>query len=258
MCPPAYYNIKYEINPWMNIHRSADTSAAQRQWENLYNILKDNLKIDIELIEPDPKLPDMVFTANAGLVKDKKFICSNFRYKQRQPERDLFSEWFMKNGYEVIGLPKRYYFEGEGDALFLGDTVFAGYRYRSDIHTHRYIAKIFDMRVISVELTDSYFYHLDTCFCPLADNTVFYYPYAFDSYANTAIKNLIPNRIRVRKKEAVTFCCNAIVYGNKIVMNRGADILKHRLEELGFSVYQIELSEFIKAGGSAKCMIMWI
>jgi len=117
LCPPDYYGIEYEINPWMSRARGAEAAVAQRQWKDLYATLT-KLECSIHLVEPQPRLPDMVFTANAGLAVGKTFIPSNFRHKERAGEAPHFVRWMEKQGYETAWLPKNLYFEGEGDALF--------------------------------------------------------------------------------------------------------------------------------------------
>src|SRR5947209_16278648 len=185
LCPPDYYGIEYEINPWMSRERGAETALAQTQWKNLHAKLTQ-LGFKIHLIEPRPKLPDMVFTANAGLTVGRKFIPSNFRHKERAREAPHFAKWMEKQGYEIAWLPKDLYFEGEGDALFGGDVLFCGYKFRSDINSHRAVADLLGCLVISVELVDPRFYHIDTCFCPLPDGSAFWFPQAFDEYGQRA------------------------------------------------------------------------
>lgn len=257
MCSPTFYTVNYEINPWMHIKLKPDKQKAAVQWKNYYNLLV-KLKINVHQIKPNPNLPDMVFTANAGLIFKNKFIVSNFRFPQRQKEAKLFSLWFKKKGYEIISLPEKYFFEGEGDALIIADTLIAGFRSRSDIHSHRSIGEIINKQVISLELINPDFYHLDTCFCPLNNKTAIYYPGAFDKYGKKALNNLIPNLIKVSKKEAANFCCNAVVIGKNIVLNNCSNKFKSRLESLGFNVHCLNFSEFIKAGGSSKCLVLYI
>lgn len=232
-----------------------DKQKAPMQWENLYDLLIE-LNINVHKIKPIQGLPDMVFTANAGLVFNNKFIVSNFRFPQRQKEAKFFYSWFKKRKYEVISLPKNHFFEGEGDALIIADTLVAGFRFRSDIHSHGFIADIIGKRVLSLELINSNFYHLDTCFCPLDDETALYFPGAFDSYGKKVLKNLIPNLIKVNKKDAANFCCNAVVSGKNIVLNTCSNKLKGQLENFGFDIYCLEFSEFMKAGGSSKCLVL--
>ena len=202
LCPPDHYGIEYEINPWMSRARGADTALVQAQWRGLHQKLL-SLGNEVHLVPPKPKLPDMVFTANAGLTVGKKFIPSNFRHKERAAEAPLFAAWMEEHGYEIIWLPADQFFEGEGDALFAGDTLFCGYKFRTDVVSHRTIAEILNCLVISVELVDPRFYHIDTCFCPLTDGGAVWFPAAFDEYGQRAIRNHVPNLIDVVEEEAV-------------------------------------------------------
>ncbi|MFB3108346.1 MAG: dimethylarginine dimethylaminohydrolase family protein [Candidatus Binatia bacterium] len=256
MCPPIYYGIEYEINPWMRRTQPSDPDLAKEQWRLLSRLLQDQLDVDVALAEPIPGLPDMVFTANAGLVWQEKFIPSNFRYEVRRGEVPQFEEWFQVRGYEILHLPGEDFFEGEGDLLMCGDVFYAGYHIRSDIHSYHKIAEILQREVLTLELTNEWFYHLDTCFCPLGDNRALFYPNAFDSYGIKVLEGHIPTLIVVPEAEAKRFACNAIVDGNNIVMNDGCPEVRSKLEKLGFSVYETPLSEFIKAGGSAKCLAL--
>jgi arginine dihydrolase len=256
MCPPIHYGIYYEINPWMDIRKDADNIQANKQWVDLYELLANRLSCSVSLIDPVAGLPDMCFAANAGLLFNDIFIPSNFRYKERKGESKYFSEWFYERGYRIKKLPDEYYFEGQGDALFCGDTLFAGYHFRSEIHTHKLIGDIIKKRVISLELVDPYFYHLDTCFCPLNEKSVLYHPPAFDSYALRVINEFVENPIPITREDSMNFGCNSIVLGKDIVLNEGCLNLCEKLFSLGFTVHESELSEFIKAGGAAKCLTL--
>jgi N-dimethylarginine dimethylaminohydrolase len=222
----------------------------------LYRLLQDELDVEIALVEPRPGLPDMVFTANAGLVWKNKFIASNFRHEVRRGEVPFFENWFRVRGYEVLQLPEENFFEGEGDLLMCGDLFFAGYRIRSDVLSHHRVAEILECEILSLELTSEWFYHLDTCFCPLAKDKALFYPAAFDAYAQKVLENNIETLIPVAENEARRFACNAVVIEKDVVMNEGCPESREKLEFLGFSVIETPLSEFIKAGGSAKCLVL--
>jgi len=258
MCPPDYYGIEYEINPWMSRNRQSDRKRAQRQWLDLKRILETRLKLDVQLVNPVAGLPDMVFTANAGVVWGRKFIASNFRHDVRRGEEPYFIDWFRRQGFEIVRLPKAYYFEGEGDLLRCGDVFFAGYHIRSDILAHQRIAEIVESEVLSLELTDPWFYHLDTCFCPLGADRALYHPPAFDDYAREVLQNRIAELIAAPEDEARRFACNAIVADNAVVLNDGCPKVREELQGRGFTVYETPLDEFIKAGGSAKCLVLKI
>ena len=255
MCPPEYYGIHYEINPWMRRHRQADYAMAERQWRGLHQIL-EQLGAVISLIEPEPGLPDLVFTANAAMIFRQRAFLSRFRHPERQGEERVDAAWFEAHEFQVERIPEEMYFEGAGDSLFCGATWFAGYRIRSDVQAHQYVARQIDARVIPLELVDPYYYHLDTCFCPLAEGLALYYPPAFDEYAQRALVEAIPKLIAVEHDEARAFACNAVVVGHSVVTNEGCPELHRLLKGHGFEPVATPLSEFVKAGGSAKCLTL--
>lgn len=256
MCPPTYYGIEYEINPWMSRSRQSDPQLARDQWQKLYRLLVGRPGLEIDLIEPRPGLPDMVFTANAGIVWGDKFIVSNFRHEVRQREAPYYASWFAARGYEVVRLPDESFFEGEGDLLLCGETFFAGYHIRTDIRSHQRVAEILACEILSLELTSEWFYHLDTCFCPLGGGAALFYPAAFDAYALRVLDSNIETLIAVTEEEAKRFACNAIAIGTDVIMNEGCPDSRKKLESMGYSVFEAPLGEFIKAGGSAKCLAL--
>jgi arginine dihydrolase len=258
MCPPAYFGVEYEINPWMSSRRPVDAGRARKQWQALFDLLQAKLGLSISVLEPRKGLPDLVFTANAGLVHGTTFIPSRFRHPERRGEAPVFRRWFEREGYAVHPLSAQHFFEGEGDVLPLGDRLFAGYRIRSDIRTHASLSELVGRSVLSVELVDARFYHLDTCFCPLDNGAAAYFPAAFDGYARTVLRADIPETIEVSPEEAVRFACNAVVVGKKAVLPEGCGKLKERLVRRGYEVWDTDLSEFLKAGGAAKCLVLFL
>jgi N-dimethylarginine dimethylaminohydrolase len=255
MCSPDYYGIEYEINPWMSRARGSTPERARRQWQTLYDTLC-GLGVQVELLTPQPGLPDLVFTANAGLLFGRRFFSSRFRHEVRARETPYFDAWFAAHGFTVEHLPEGMYFEGAGDALFCGSTLFAGYRIRSDVQGHHYLARILGRQVLPVELVNPSFYHLDTCFCPLAPGEAVYYPEAFDLYGRKVLQRHIPRLLAATEGDALRFGCNAVVMGKTVVLNAGCDRLAADLEKWGYHAVGVELDEFIKAGGSAKCLTL--
>ena len=255
MCPPEYYGIEYEINPWMNQARQADHDLAIQQWQQFHDILR-SLDVGIELLPAVAGLPDLVFTANAALIYRKQAIISRFRHPQRQGEEEHGQRWLAAHGFHVQCLPEDLYFEGAGDALFCGETLLAGYRTRSHAGSHQAVGKALGCRVLPMELIDSYYYHLDTCFCPLDVDTAIYYPGAFDAYGRQALESAVGNLIAVEREEAQSFACNAVVVGRTVVTNTGCPNLHRQLSDAGYRPVATPLSEFVKAGGSAKCLTL--
>ncbi len=258
MCRPDHYGIRYEINPWMRTGRDADPQRARAQWDALYQVLTRRMGLAVELIEPAADWPDMVFTANAGLAAGCRFVMSNFRHEQRAGEAPLFARWFAEHGYVRIELPPGRFFEGEGDALWAGQTLLAGYHFRSDLDSHRLLAEVLGCRVISLELADRRFYHLDTCLAPLDGRSAVWYPAAFDEYAQRAVRDLFEDLIELSAAEALRFAANAVVADRSVAINAGCPTLTAELTERGYRVFQVELGEFLKAGGAAKCLVLFL
>ncbi|HTN76770.1 MAG TPA: arginine deiminase-related protein, partial [Pirellulaceae bacterium] len=215
-----------------------------------------SLGAKVSLLEPIAGLPDLVFTANAALIYRERAILSHFKHPERQREEEHDAAWLSSNGYTVDRLPAEMYFEGAGDALFCGDTLFAGYRVRSDAKAQQKVGELLGKRVILLELIDPYYYHLDTCFCPLAPGLAIYYPPAFDDYGRRALLEHVPQLIAVEPEEAASFACNAVVVGQHVVTNTGCPKLHAALQARGFSTSATPLGEFVKAGGSAKCLTL--
>jgi len=259
MCVPKLYEVSYVINPWMkdNLGNSSRRRALQ-QWEDLYEVLSG--LTDIHLVEPIAGSPDMVFTANAGLARDGVVAISSFYHPERQGEEPHFREWFHKAGYAVVDLPRETPFEGEGDALFSADgsILWAGHGTRTLEASHVALRRLWDVEVVSLRLMDPRFYHLDTCFAPLEDGSLLYYPPAFDEESLKKIEAVYTaeKRIAVGEEDALAFACNAVNLGKTIVLNCISADLKQELRERGFEVIQVRLDEFLKAGGAAKCLVM--
>ncbi|MBI3321514.1 MAG: amidinotransferase [Candidatus Omnitrophica bacterium] len=270
MCRPTRYTIAYEINPWMSLKRQVNPARAQLQWNRLYHLLSRRLGVPVKLLPPHAGVPDLVFTANAGLVVDRTLIRSNFRYPERQREEPIIERYFRKAGFRIVRLDRRYDFEGEGDALWMADTLIFGFRFRSDAPVHEALARLLGARVLPVELRDRRFYHLDTCFCPLDARSALWFPGAFDRYGQRVIESLVRDPVAVSEADAAQFVCNAILVSpqpagtgragaSALIVQEGLSAsLKRRLIRRGFRLYPLDLSEFLKAGGSAKCLVLRI
>jgi N-dimethylarginine dimethylaminohydrolase len=255
MCPPDYYGIEYEINPWMNRERQAYRELAEKQWNDIFLMLSVIPDATVELLQPQPGLPDLVFTANAGLVRGDLFISSNFRHNERRGESPHYEKWFHEHGYRVEKLASELSFEGAGDVLRAGGTWFGGYYYRSEPRALAAVSEILGEQVLPLRLTDERFYHLDTCFSALGDSII-YYPAAFDEYSRAVIRDRFPDAVEVVPEEAAEFACNSVVIDDRVIMNSVSPKLCRSLSERGFKCFGVDLSEFIKAGGSAKCLTL--
>lgn len=258
VCPPDYFRIDYEINPWMRRSNLVDSERAVQQWHRLMQVLEQDVGVALERMQPVPGLPDLVFTANAGVVVGRKAVTSQFRHPERQREEAHFGAWFRAYGYEVVTLDEDMYFEGAGDLLGFHDLWFGGYKQRSEIRAFPYLSELFGQEIIPVELVDDRFYHLDTCFCPLSGGELLYFPPAFDRYGQAAIADRISpqRRLVVPEDDALRFACNAVCVGKHVVLPAGCPETMKMLGARGYQPHSVPLEEFMKSGGSAKCLTL--
>ncbi len=258
MCSPKYFEVTYVINHWMALHQGICTERALQQWQRLYQLIGE--RAHVKLVEPQPGLPDMVFTANAALMFDNKVMVSRFLHPQRTGEERHFQNWFSENQFQIHKTPSGVNFEGAGDALLdRNETLlWMGWGYRSARTAQAHLSEYFDLEVVPLRLVDERFYHLDTCFCPLSRGYLMYYPGAFDDQARREIAERVPRskRIAVSERDAVTFACNAVNIDDVVIVNRISSELRAELEAAGFEVIQTDLSEFLKAGGGSKCLTL--
>jgi len=252
LCKPIDYDVRYKINPWMDITRTPNGGRALEQWTVLHHTLI-RLGAWVSYIDQGTGLPDMVFTANGGLVLGKKVVLPRFRHPERQGEEPLFKQWFLEHGYDIY-MPTSGAYEGEGDSLFAGNTLFCGYGFRSDLSVYSDISTFLALsKTVPVQLIDERFYHLDTCFAPLSESLALLFPGAVSAESKAAIENEI-EVITVSESDALKFVCNTVVLGKTLVMPKGAKDTIASVNAKGFDVVEVELDEFIKAGGAAKCL----
>ncbi len=260
MCPPTYFTVSYAINPWMQEAPPCNEALAQRQWETLYKTILKKAGANVELLTPEPGVPDLVFTANAAFVYNDMAIIAHYKHPERRAEEPICAQWFEDHGFLPVLMPDHVFFEGAGDALIWQDRVFAGYKTRTDIASHSLLTAATDLPVLSMELINDRYYHIDVCLCPLQDGHLIYSPDAFDEYGRAVIEANVPEKklIPVSPEEAARFACNSVNIGDTVILNQGSGKLVDDLKQRGFQVIEVDLSEFLKAGGSAKCLTLRI
>ena len=270
MCEPIFFDVTYEINPWMNPGVIINRKKAHQQWFALVQLI-ESCGAEVVYIDQQPKCPDMVFTANYGLVFERSIYLSFFKEPERRVERQYVKRWFEDRGYSLLGDalirdakiddPLAYqglYFEGQGDVALTNTKLFAAYGFRTDIHVHCAIQSCFsDLDYVPLKLINPNFFHLDMCFCPLNDLLALRYPGAFDDLSNYALERHI-NCIDVSATEAQHFACNCVVINNCVIMPSGCELIAEQLMLKGFDVKVCDFSEFIKSGGAAKSLILRI
>ncbi len=257
LCPPKHFGVLYEINPWMHQEVEVDVDAALGQWDTLHQTLLD-AGATIDTIDQPDGVPDLVFTANAGLLDaaSKTFVPSHFRHPERQGETEVFASWFDERGWEVKRLPTEIDHEGAGDALPFDGVLVSGYRPRSDAVAGSHLTGLLDVPVRTLELVDERLYHLDLTFCPLDDRHAMCAPLGWDSYGRKIIESLVPEPLWLEDDEALAFCANSVVVGSRIIMPSCPPRVGRILEGWGFNVAVCPVDEFLKAGGGCRCLTL--
>ena len=255
MCPPEHFGVLYEINPWMHREVTVDRDLAREQWDGLVATLRA-AGAEVEVQEPHPDLPDLVFTANAGVVSGNRFVPSRFRHPERQGETPVDIAWFSGRGFEVCELPAGVTHEGAGDALPFAGVLVSGYHGRSDAAAHAALSRIVGVPVRAIELVDPRLYHVDLTFCPLDDRRAIVAPSAWDSDGCKVVEALVPEPLVLESDEALAFTANSVVIGSTIVMPGCPVRVGKQLEAWGFDVVVCPVGEFLKAGGGCRCLTL--
>ena len=250
MTSPAFFAVEYAINPWMDLATPVDVGLAQAQWEALRTTYL-RLGHPVEVIEPVPGLPDMVYAANGGFIARDVAIVARFRFAERSGESRAYAEWMSSLGYRPVST--RHINEGQGDLLMIGETVLAGYGFRTDRRAHAEISAALRLPVVSLELVDPRFYHLDTALAVLDDHTIAFYPPAFSAAAQDQLQALFPDAIVVGSADAFVLGLNVVSDGLHVVLPSAATGFAAQLRDAGFEPVGVDLSELLKGGGSVKC-----
>lgn len=257
MCRPDFFTVVYQINPWMHPEAPTDTALALKQWNTLYQTYLD-LGFEVELVDPVEGLPDMVYAANGGFVLDGIAYGAKFHFPQRGPEGPAYMDWFRSNGFDVRE-PKETN-EGEGDFLLVGEVILAGTGFRSDSTSHREVAEIFGRDVITLDLVNPNFYHLDTAIAVLDPSpapgekaNIAYLPSAFSPAGLAVLQDRYPDAILVSEEDAAVLGLNSYSDGHNIVIAGRAKGFERQLRERGYNPIGVDLSELLLGGGGVKC-----
>jgi N-dimethylarginine dimethylaminohydrolase len=255
MCAPEHFDVLYEINPWMHVEERPDPDRAAAQWERLVEILA-GAGAELEFLPPLEGLPDLVFTANGGLVDGPRVFGTRFRYPERRPETAHFDEWFRQAGFELVDLPVGSPFFEAGDAIPFGGALIAGYGFRSEAASYELLGSRVGAAIVPARLVSAGMYHLDVAFCPLDSRRALVARSAFDRASLAAIAAVVPEPLFVEADEAATFCCNSAVVGRTIVMPACPPRVGRILEAWGFEIIVADVREFEKSGGAVSCLAL--
>ena len=291
MCPPTFFKVQWEINPFMDKNNQPDPLKARLEWLMLIETYLQ-LGVEVKILRPRPNLHDMVYTANAGWGRKSVFILSKFRHKERRDEIKFYEEWFKTNGFKAIKMPNRQdeppYFEGQGDLITTNKEYLFGWGIRSSFAAGKYISEnlFLGRKIISLQLINKNFYHLDTCFFswkPL--DFIMYYPQAFNSESLKKIKALDLDKIEVTREEAMNLVCNSVYYETTAIISGAGERLLEQFQGRKFMLFRVKSiedlplvfkeyrkiskktpkiivlpkpTELLKAGGSYRCCSLFL
>jgi arginine dihydrolase len=250
MCRPVYYTVDYVINPWMDPTMPVDTDLAVAQWDALREVYQ-RLGHTVDIVEPVPGLPDMVFAANGATIIGGKIMGAQFRHPQRAGEAPPYLDWADRAGLEVH--EAKAVNEGEGDILLAGDFILAAIGPRTDHAAHEQAQEVFGRPVISLQLVDPRYYHLDTALCVLRPGRIAYFPAAFSEGSLAVLRQLFPDALLATAEDAAAFGLNAVSDGRHVVLPDRATAMAGKLAALGYEPVPVDVSELLKAGGGPKC-----
>ena len=259
MCTPSHFAVVYAINPWMDPSVPVDAERATAQWDVLRHIFLA-LGHRVDVIEPVPSQPDMVFAANGGLTVGGRTYGARFRHAQREAEAQAFADFLREQGRDVI--EPMYVNEGEGDFLALSSMILAGAGFRTSLEAHIEAAETLDRPVVSLQLVDPRFYHLDTALAVLDDGggdapaDIAYFPGAFSPHSRRTLRDLFPDALQVSEMDALVLGLNAVSDGHNVVLPTAAIEFAETLKARGYNPVPVELGELLKSGGSVKCCTM--
>ncbi|MGZ4484498.1 MAG: dimethylarginine dimethylaminohydrolase family protein [Nocardioidaceae bacterium] len=259
MVEPHHFRVDYAINPYMDVHDQPDPVRTREQWLSLVETLL-SVGADVEVLEQRPDAPDMVYAMNLGLVMNRpeepRVVLSHMRYAERRMETLTAAPWFAEHGFSTsyVGRDGVGAHLEAGDAFAFGDALVVGYGPRTEELGLKHLATDLGVRVRGLRITHPGMYHLDLAFCPLDATKAMVCPAAFDDASAAAALALVPEPLVLTEEEAFTFCANSVVVGRTIVMPACPDRVRTQLENWGFDIVLVDVTEFHKGGGSVRCL----
>jgi ornithine aminotransferase len=269
MSAPDFFEVSYRINPWMDPSTwsvSADRLArdARNGWAELKRTY-EVLGATIEVQRAERGLPDMVFTANAAVVLDRKVMLARFLCPERQGEEAhnrAFFEALHARGLvdTIVAPPPGLYFEGAGDAIWdrSRGVLWTGYGQRSSRDMQHALAEAYGAPTVALELVDPRFYHLDTCFCVLPRGDIVWFKAAFSPAGQALVEELAgrDKLIEANEDDAHHLAVNSVSLGNDVVLCHASDTLRAQLQERGYRPHVVSLDSFNRSGGAAYCLTL--
>ncbi|MCK8675986.1 MULTISPECIES: arginine deiminase-related protein [Streptomyces] len=245
----SHFRVDYQINPYMDPTVQPDTEAALAEHQAIVAAhLAAGRKI--QYVPSAPECPDMVFTANAAVIRGEVAVLGN-PPRERKTEIPYFRAWLEDHRYEIVEAP--YAFSGQGDALACGDLLLAAYGQRTDGRMLPLLADELGYEVVPLRTAGERWYDLDLAVGVISPDTLAYCPEALDAPSLRTLRGLGLELIRVAPEEAARFALNLVSDGATVTMTQGAPRLAAELRERGLEVVELDTTELAKGGGGIRC-----
>jgi N-dimethylarginine dimethylaminohydrolase len=269
MSSPRHFEVSYAINPWMDPSQWSASAErlvddARRGWARL-KATYERLGAHVSTQDPVRGLPDLVFTANAALVLDRKVLLARFLCEERrgeEPHNRRFFEGLRDQGLveAVVDAPPGLFFEGAGDAIWDASrgVIWTGYGQRSSRGMGATIESLYGVPTVPLELIDPRFYHLDTCFCVLSGGEILWYPSAFSPESAAVVRRVAgtENLVEATDEDALHLGVNSVCLGRDVVMCHASVATRAALAARGYRVHVVPLDSFNRSGGAAYCLTL--
>lgn len=276
MSGAEYFDDGFAINAYMDDKVPVDLTKAVAEHAEIKSCFEE-AGIEVVKVEAPANCQDGVYAANWALIFGNKAIMSILPNK-RLAEEPHAESILRSLGYNIVKLPKKFRFSGQGDALPCGKYLFVGTSYRTSSEVHTLLGLETGLEVVGVQTIpeldssgnpvinavtgwpDSFFYDLDLAIAIITPNLIAWCPEAFTPESQARIRALTDlDKIEVSFEEATkASACNLVSTGETVIMGARAPKLKSALQARGFKVLAPDVTELMKGGGFIRCTSLTI
>lgn len=262
-------------NPYIDIHHDVHKSKVLHQHTQVERSFQNTIAYTIPTPSNTMGLPDIVFTANAGLCLPRlptpTILLPYMKYPQRKEELPYLKQIYKELGLHMIPFPggPDAPFEGQAELKWFhgGTKAVCGYGHRSTKKSFEIAKKLFEElytkhhlappELLVLPLASDQYYHLDVAMLEFSDTDCIVHKRAFSNKSIGKLKAFLgAEHVQVIDTED-SFCLNAVVDGAYLITHQLEPSLKKELEKrTGKAIRMTDTSEFERSGGSVRCMTL--
>jgi N-dimethylarginine dimethylaminohydrolase len=255
MCPPEHFENAAKIF-CIPENFSLNQLKISAEWQSLYDLLTKDLKQTVDFLPPVKGLSGMVLAADAGVVRKRAVIRSNFRQKGRVGEEIFWEKYFKKQGCQVRSLEKPLCLEGGSDTVTMNHDCYGVIRSQADHDAFEAALTYLRLPFFPLELCNPKFRRLDFCFCPLNQTSAMIFPEAFERCSQMILRENIPDLIEVSEREALLGACGALLLDRHIVIPDGCPETAKELEARQLIGHILDWRTFAELGCGPSALVL--